>query len=222
MSVQERFIEKVKAGDLSTVRELVESDNSLVNARDANGTSAVLLAVYYGQKEVADLLVETGASIDIFEAAALGDVGRLKELLGAHPEQALSYSHDGWTPLHLAAFFGRVDAANALIAAGPDLNALAKNSNANTPLQAAVASQKVNLARILIKAGVDVNFRTGYGWTVLHIAAHNGDMETARLLMGSGAEATSRNEKGQTAAAIAIEGGYKELALYLEGEEKKI
>jgi ankyrin repeat protein len=221
MNPEELMIERAKAGDLSAVRELLDGDDSLANAHDASGTSAVLLAVYCGQKDVADLLKERGASIDIFEAAALGDAGRLKELLAAQPERARSFSHDGWTPLHLAAFFGREDAAKVLIAAGPDLNALAKNGNANTPLQAAVASRKANLARTLIAAGADVNVRTGYGWTELQIAAHNGDMDTARLLIESSADARARNDKGQTAAAIAAEGGYKELASYLEGEEQK-
>ena len=221
MSPEELVIEKVKAGDLSGVRELLDGDRSLANVRDASGTSAVLLAVYYGRQDVADLLVEKEASIDIFEAAALGDAGRLKELLATQPERARSFSHDGWTPLHLAAFFGRSDAAKVLIAAEPDLNALAKNSNANTPLQAAVANRKVNLAGMLIPAGADVNVRTGYGWTALHIAAHNGDVETARLLIESSADASARNEKGQTAAAIAAEEGHKELASYLEGEEQK-
>jgi len=221
MSAEEQFVEKVKAGDLSTVRELVERDNSLANARDASGTSVVLLAIYYGRQDVADLLVERGASIDIFEAAALGDVARLQGLLAAHPERVRSFSHDGWTPLHLAAFFGQPGAANALIATGPDLNALAKNSNSNTPLQAAVASRKVNLARILIAAGADVNVRTGYGWTALQIAAHNGDLETARLLIESSADAHARNDNGQAATAIAAAAGHKELASYLEGEEQK-
>lgn len=221
MSAEEQMIERVKSGDLSGVRELLDRDNSLANAHDSGGTSAVLLAIYCGRQDVADLLVEMGASIDIFEAAALGDAGRLKELLAARPERMRSYSPDGWTPLHLAAFFGRPDASQVLIAAGPDLNALAKNSNANTPLHAAVASRKVNLARILIAAGADVNVRTGYGWTALHIAAHNGDSDIARLLIEASADARARNDKGQTAAAIAAEAGHKQLASYLEGEEQK-
>jgi ankyrin repeat protein len=77
------------------------------------------------------------------------------------------------------------------------------------------------LARTLISAGANVNVRTGYGWTALQIAAHNGDLETTRLLIESSADASARNDKGQTAAAIAAEAGNKELASYLEGEEQK-
>ena len=106
-------------------------------------------------------------------------------------------------------------------APGPDLNALTKNSNANTPLQAAVAVRKVNLARTPIAAGADAKIRTAYGWTALHIAAHNGDLEMARLLIESSVDARARNDKGLTAKAIAIEGGHKELASYLEGKEQE-
>ena len=46
---------------------------------------AILLAVYHGKADVAQLLVELGAPIDIFEASALGKVDRIAVLLRDDP-----------------------------------------------------------------------------------------------------------------------------------------
>ena len=45
----------------------------------------------------------------MFEAASLGDVERLAELLDADPSSATAYSADGFTALHFPAFFGGID-----------------------------------------------------------------------------------------------------------------
>ena len=52
MSTQDDFIAAVRGGDASRVAQLLESDPSLADAR-SNGVSALLLALYMGQKEIA-------------------------------------------------------------------------------------------------------------------------------------------------------------------------
>lgn len=221
MSFTEEMLEAAKSGNVEAARSLLKQDQTLAGARSATGESTVLLAVYHGHDELAKLLAESGTPLDVFEASALGRADRVRALVQSEPGLANSYSHDGWTPLHLAAFFGRAEAAQALIASGAGLDALAKNGNANTPLQAAVASRKAKLAQILIDARADVNAKTGYGWTALQIAAHNGDMEIARLLIQSSADPKACNDKGQTAAAIAAESGHEELATFLKLKEQE-
>ena len=49
----------------------------------------------------------------MFEAATFGDLDRLTELLAEDPELVDAISGDGFTPLHLAAFFGQSDAAGS-------------------------------------------------------------------------------------------------------------
>ena len=105
----------IDAGDAPTVRKLVAHDRTLADARDARGVSAVLNAMYHGQAGIAAELALSGASLDVFEAAATGHVEKLEELL-AHDADCLgSYSTDGWTPLHLAAFFGQERAVALLL-----------------------------------------------------------------------------------------------------------
>src|SRR5256885_7222216 len=133
------FFDAIKAGELDRVKAMVSADPSLVNARDADGT-AILTAVYHRQKEIVNLLVARGASLSLFEAAAAGEIERVERLIGESPSDVNGYSPDGWTPLHLAAFFGHAKIVELLLAHGADVTARAKNPNANTPLHAALAA----------------------------------------------------------------------------------
>ena len=54
---------------------------SSLNARDANGASPLLLAIYYQKHDIAKMLADATGQIDIFEARALGRVDRIKQLL---------------------------------------------------------------------------------------------------------------------------------------------
>ena len=62
------------------------------------------------------------------------------------PPPSAGFAYDGWTPLHLAAFFGHLDAAARLLEAGASLAAVSRNSLTNTPLHAAVAGGRVEVA----------------------------------------------------------------------------
>src|SRR4051794_7017575 len=104
---------------------MLSEDPSLINQKNASGQSAVLLAKYYRQFPIADYLLSLNPELDVFSAAAVGradlvlaDIERDAALIGAH-------SSDGWTVLHLAAFFGHCDLAQELIAHGADVDARA-------------------------------------------------------------------------------------------------
>lgn len=129
----------VKAGDAGRIESLLRDDPALANARDESGISALLTAIYYGRGDIADLLVARGADVDLFAAAALGRTERLEALLRANSALVHSYSPDGWTSLHLAAFFGHPDAVTVLLARGAGVRAVSRNSTGNTPFHSALA-----------------------------------------------------------------------------------
>ena len=70
------LIEATRKGDADAVTRMLDDDPALVNAR-ASGVSALLLALYSGHPEVSRIFVERGANLDVFDAAALGEIGRL-------------------------------------------------------------------------------------------------------------------------------------------------
>jgi uncharacterized protein len=211
----EVLAEAVRAGDVRRVREMVDQDPRLKTARAPSGESAVLLAVYYGQEEVARWLADAGAPTDLHEAAALGLTDRVAAHLAARPQAVNAFSFDGWTPLHLAAFFGRTATAELLLESGAAADLLARNRQANLPLHAATAARRVDVVSLLLGHGSDVNARTADGWTPLHLAAHGGFAELVDIFVEKGAGLNTRNAQGATPLDLAIEQGRTEVAAHL-------
>jgi ankyrin repeat protein len=143
-------------------------------------------ALYQGDDETARRLAES-AELDVFEAAALGEVERLRELLAADPTLAQGRSDDDFTALHYAAFFDGPDAVRVLVEHGADVNAFADNDLGVHPLNSAAAAGQREVAAILLEHGADPNAPTRRGFSPLDTARANGDEELAALLRSSGA-----------------------------------
>src|ERR1700735_3230271 len=104
-------------------------------------------------------LVDADPSLAIFAAAMQGDAARLDQLLAANRSLVTAVSTDGWTPLHLAAFFGAADAARALLNQGASPAARSTNAMENLPLHAAAAGRHPDLVKLLIEHGSPVGAR---------------------------------------------------------------
>jgi uncharacterized protein len=151
--------------------------------------SPVLQALYRGDVEGARAAA-AGRDLDVHEAAALGDVERLRELLDAHPEAVRARAADDFTPLHYAAFFADPETARVLVEHGADVNAFARNEQLEvTPLHSAAAARRTGTARLLLEHGADPEARQRGGFTALDAAEQNGDGELRRLLLEHGAVA---------------------------------
>ncbi len=206
-----KFFEAIAARDAKRVRALLKKDPALARAKDPNGNSPVLVAAYVGAPEIADLLANAGAQVTIFEAAALGRDETVKDLLAINPALLHARAHDGWSLLHLAAFFGHAELASFLLEQGGDLQAVSRNAMANTPLHSAVAGRRGALVRVLLEAGADPD-ALAHGLTPLHLAAHAGHQPIAELLLAYGAIADLADPHGKTPADLAHEQGFPALA----------
>ncbi len=213
--MSQEFLDAIRSGDGARVAAMLEGAPALAAARDASGVSAVLWAVYSGHPELAQAIAARRTDLDIFEAAAIGATGRVRELLAGDPELAGAYSSDGWTPLHLASFFGHPEVVDLLLEAGAPLEAKSRNTLANTPLNAAVASNRVEVARRLLEHGADPNTRQHNAVSPLHSAAFNGNLEMVKLLLAHHADPGAITEENRTAAGMAEEKGHEEVAALL-------
>lgn len=199
------FIEAIKAGNIEQVMHALELDAALLNARADNGLSAVLAAAYYNEPQIAQLLVQRGAELSIFEAAAVGALDRVEGWIVAQPDLINAYAPDGFQPIGLAAFFGHLPVVELLLRVGAEVDAPSQNPMRVRPLHSAIANRRTAIAKLLIEYGADVNSTQADDFTPLHEAAQNGLLELTQLLLERGAHVNARLANGQTPLALAIE-----------------
>lgn len=195
-------IEAIRAGDLEALRAVLSADPSLASQTSDEGVPAVLLALYHRRQDMVELLLEAGAEVDFFTACALGRESLVAQRLDADPRLLSAHSPDGWTGLHLAAFFGRTGAVRLLLERGADPTALSTNASANLPLHAAAAGRSVELVRILLDAGTPPDAAQHGGFTALHSAAQNRDQAMIDLLLARGADLHAAAGDGRTPAGM--------------------
>ena len=181
--------------------------------------SELLEALYRGEDDRVAELMAAGPELDVFEAAAVGQTEHLRKLLDDDPDLAAAWAADGFTPLHLAAFFRHPDAARLLVERGAPIDVVARNAEiAVTPLQSAVTAGEEETAALLLERGADPNFRHGGGFTPLQTAAHHGSERLVGLLLSHGGDRTRADDAGRTPAAYARDAGHEALAARLEAD----
>ncbi len=217
MTTTEDFLAAIKAGRSAEVTAMLEADPSLMNARDENGTSAVLTAAYYQEPAIAQLLVQRGAALNVFEACTVGELSCVKDWLARQPELINAYAPDGFQPLGLASFFGHTDIVALLFDQGAQVNAPSHNSLRVMPLHSAVANKRTDIVRLLLDHGADVNATQADDFTPLHEAAQNGLLDVTQRLIERGAAINPRlASNGKTPLALALEGQHEDVAMLLK------
>lgn len=209
------FLKAIQARDLKLVRELLRRHPEFVKLKDGDGNSALLIAAYANAPAIAETLLAAGAPVNVFEAAALGKADMVQALVGLERRLMRARSHDGWSLLHLGAFFGHAPLVRWLVKAGADLESVSANAMANRPLHSAVAGRRFEPAKALLQAGADVDAPAG-GWTPLHLAAHAGHQPLCELLLAFGARTDVAGPDEKTAADLALAMGHAALAEHLK------
>jgi len=210
--VSDALFEAIEAGTTDRVRALVSAQPSLASACDAHGVSAVRFARYRGHTEIVDVLVAAGADLDVFDAACVGDIERLTELLEVEPGLVDATASDGFSPLQLACFFGHLDAARLVLGRGARTATVSANEMAIHALNAAAAGGHAEIVALLLDAGADPDATQHGGWTPLMSAAANGDDTAVDVLLDHGADPRAQADDGRNAATIADERGHRALA----------
>ena len=139
------------SGSADCIKMLV-AKGAEVNAADAQGFTPLTHATVCSRLILARALVDAGARLDIFSAAALG-LNDAVDQFTTDPRLANARMND--------VVWGR------------------KNF---TPLHFAVEHGQVSIARLLVSKKADVNSRDKRGWTPLHRAVSLGHLEVVQLL----------------------------------------
>ena len=202
------LIELIQQGQPEAAFALLEHNPEIADEVGEDGVSAAMMALYFGQKDLAEQIASHKSELTVHEAAAFGRIVHLEKLLT--DENKESFSPDGFQPLHLAAFFGRQDAVRVLLGSRVDLDTLSKNALGVAPVHSALANDNETVARELVYEGADVNLASSAGWTPLHYAANLGNRPLALFLKEHGAEPKAGPE-GKFPKDLAEEKGHYEL-----------
>ncbi|WP_394794266.1 ankyrin repeat domain-containing protein [Armatimonas sp.] len=186
------FLTAASMGDEALAHAALAANPALASASTPDGLPVSLLTLYHGRKALAELIGEARReTLSIFEAAALGRIRDVSVLLHLHRDRALEVSHDGFTALHLAAFFGHHYCAKLLLEEHADPNAISKNAMRVTPLHSAVADKPESvvapLVALLLNAKANPNATQADGFTPLKVAQQNGHAQVEKLLRAKGA-----------------------------------
>lgn len=198
------IFELIDAGDEQGLCDELDLDPDLAGVRNADGLSPVLYALYNGKSHLVAPILVANPPLDVFDSAAVGRTRGLEELLDAEPALAKAWSGDGFTALHLAAFFGQEEAAKILLESGAEVDLVARNATIHvTPLHSAAAGSHPGIVKLLLEHGADPNAAQDGGFTPLHSAAQNDDRESAEALLEAGADPSLANDEGKTPADLA-------------------
>jgi ankyrin repeat protein len=155
----------------------------------------LLEALYRGDRDRVQALLADDPELNVFEAAALGKTGRVRELVESDPSLVNAYGDDGFHPLGLACFFGHVETARLLLESGAEVDALSRNERIQTAaIHAAAAAAgsdentRYELVKLVLEHGADPNLRQGGGFRPIDAARQNGDKRVEELLLLRGAE----------------------------------
>lgn len=194
---EQQLREAAARGDAAQVSALLAQGAS-IDARDAQGRTALLLATHHNRVQAARVLIDAGADVNAQDAihdspylyAGARGLNEILRLTLAHGADLRSTNRYGGTALIPAAERGHVETVRMLIAAGVAVNHV--NKLKWTALLEAIilgngGAAHTEIVRLLVKAGADVNLADGDGVTPLQHARQRGYMQIERILRDAGA-----------------------------------
>jgi ankyrin repeat protein len=143
----------------------------------------------------------------LHEAAAKGDVAEIEKLIAEGEKPNIQDSRSR-TPLHVAVYLKRHDAARALLRLGANPNAL-EIDRYDIVTIAAVAND-IEMLKLVLAGGASArNVTSRYDGTALIAAAHLGHTEAVQILIAAKAPLNHVNNLGWTALmeSIVLGGG---------------
>jgi len=200
------LVDAARSQDQPKVRALVDRKAD-VNARSADGSTALLWAAHWNDVATAELLLRARADANVANDFGMTALSRactngsapLVDLLlksGANPNTPIA---TGETPLMTCAGSGNVEAVRLLIARGADVNAKEPSQN-QSALMWAAAEHHADVVRLLVEAGADLQAHTKKGFTAIHFAAREGDLATTRALLAAGVNVDIRSLQEESVA----------------------
>ncbi len=156
--------------NLEIVKALIDHGADVNAQVSSSGPTALILAVARNDIQVAKILLDKGAKINVRDKDLRFD-----------------------TPMARAAFLGNLDMLMLLVKRGGDVNY--KSADGATPLIRAVQGRKLHSAEFLIQQSASINERDAGGFTPLYYAVKSVTDDFSRLLANPGTNTGVKSDK---------------------------
>jgi ankyrin repeat protein len=216
-----------KHGFTGMVKSTIEAKASVDGFDEKNASSPLVAAAKSGRCEVAKILIENGATLDLsleargtalHAAIAAGDISMVKLLLMRGASTGARDSGES-SALTAAANAENHDIVKLLTDMGADISA--RDERGWTALHRVVGEGKKGMVELLVASGVPANALTNDGLTALHLAEANQDGEMINVLLEQErVDANAKDWDGRTPLSRAVENEHKAMVELLLEQER--
>lgn len=178
-------------------------------------SSPIIQCAYHGMFEAAKKFGSKKEDLDLFEAAILGDIQKIRTW-AEKGRDLNALAEDGHTALGLACYFSQTEAVKWLVTLGADIHQRSQNVMGVFPLNAAVAAGNHAITQFLLIKGADPNVQQSNGATSLHAAVFANNRVMTELLLKHKASVTIAMQDGKTPLDLALEMNHAEILRLLK------
>ncbi|KAK4372980.1 hypothetical protein RND71_008364 [Anisodus tanguticus] len=220
MEIEKKLYEAAAEGDVRTLHELLQQDDLILDRLTLTcfNETPLHIAAMRGHVEFVKLILTRNpllaAELDFRKSSALhvasikGYLEIVKELLVVNPEMCLARDREGRNPLHLAAIKGRVEVMKELVQASHVAALQTTNHNEST-LHLCVKNNQLEALKLLMEVISDyqlLNARDENGYTILHLAVADKQIETVKyLLRNNKIEVNLKDDNENTSLDILVQ-----------------
>lgn len=172
--------------DFDAVVRMLKDEPLLVNSAwdwgNGDWETGLGAASHMGRRDIAELLIDSGARIDLFAAAMLGQLSIIRAIGQVYPDFHATPGPHG-IPLITHTIYGKAPARATfeyVLAASADVNEA--SNQGGTPLMAAAGTNQVELVRILLDKGANPNAKDQRSQTALDVARQRGAAAAVAIL----------------------------------------
>lgn len=178
----------------------------LINIQDTNGDNLLHICSYHGNYKIINKLIYYGAK---------------KQIQNKENQIPVDIAKDNkvrkvLTNLNEAAKASDEKNIQELVNFGQDLNEKLSIFSLAPIHKIIESTEKINMKYLkMLLLGSDPNIKDSNGWTALHYAAQNGDLESVKILIDKKANINSFSNNGRTPLHLASKMNRKYIVKYL-------